>query len=572
MSAVVEFVSDVVGDVADVTFGAVEDVLDFAVEQIVEPVADVVTQTIEQAIEDPIGTIAIAASIAFPPMAPLIMGANTIAHGGSLEDALLSAGTAYVGGQVAQGVGSAVGSAATEAGLEAATAKTFGNIAGNVASTTVRGGDPLMALVSGGVGAGVNELTGQIEGFDELPASAQRAVKTVMASELLGRDPTNALVNQALNLGIKTAMEYTPPTTGDGTVNFADYPVQDFGEGNAEKYLDEYQKSLLEMAESGGYSTQWVADEEGNRTLTYDDGSTITVDPFGYVAGTTNATDTPYVGTSSPSSGLPTFNFSLGQTGGGGTSRATGALRSVGTPSQQPTQRIAAPQRAPTPSSSGLSSLGDTAFGTGSALSNLKAGLFAAKSMDGTFQDPLAEFRRVQQQKPTIYDDSFEQPQMQTPASTPSPVYTYGQEQSIDDILGSKPGVLAFASGGLATPLMASGGSTGTRHGRYAQGGLSTPMVASGGKMRVDFRKGDAVTGEGDGQSDDIPAMLADGEFVFPADVVAAIGNGSTKAGSDKLYDMMHGIRSHVRSAKPKDLPPEIKSPLAFLKFNKARG
>ena len=570
MSAVVDFVSDVVSDVADVVVGAVEDVGDFVVDQIIEPVAEVVTKTIDQVIEDPISAIAMAASVAFPPFAPLIQGANTIVHGGSIEDAFKSAAIGYVGGQVAQGVSGAVGSAATEAGLEAATAKTFGNIAGNVAGTTVRGGDPLTALVSGGVGAGVNELTGQIEGFDELPASAQRAVKTVMASELLGRDPTNALVNQALNLGIKTAMEYTPPTTGDGTVNFADYPVQDFGEGNAEKYLDEYQKSLLEMAESGGYSTQWVADEEGNRTLTYDDGSTITVDPFGYVAGTTNATDTPYVGTSSPSAGLPTFNFSLGQTGGGGTSRATGALRSVGTSSQQPTQRIAAPQRAPTPSSSGLSSLGDTSFGTGSALSNLKAGLFAAKSMDGTFQDPLAEFRRVQQQKPTTYDDSFEQPQMQTPA--PSSVYTYGQEQSIDDILGSKPADIGFAGGGLATPLMASGGSTGTRHGRYANGGLSTPMVASGGKMRVDFRKGDAVTGEGDGQSDDIPAMLADGEFVFPADVVAAIGNGSTKAGSDKLYDMMHGIRSHVRSAKPKDLPPEIKSPLAFLKFNKARG
>jgi hypothetical protein len=53
--------------------------------------------------------------------------------------------------------------------------------------------------------------------------------------------------------------------------------------------------------------------------------------------------------------------------------------------------------------------------------------------------------------------------------------------------------------------------------------------------------------------------------------VVAAIGNGSTKAGSDKLYDMMHGIRAHVRSAKPEDLPPEIKSPLAFLKSKKAR-
>ena len=50
-----------------------------------------------------------------------------------------------------------------------------------------------------------------------------------------------------------------------------------------------------------------------------------------------------------------------------------------------------------------------------------------------------------------------------------------------------------------------------------------------------------------------------------PADVVAALGNGSTKAGSDKLYEMMHEIRRRYRSAKPKDLPPPAKSPLEYL-------
>jgi len=149
-----------------------------------------------------------------------------------------------------------------------------------------------------------------------------------------------------------------------------------------------------------------------------------------------------------------------------------------------------------------------------------------------------------------------------------NPEFSYGKSQSIDDILNMSPG--SQGGNSSAYPLspygFKSGGSVGTRYGRYAGGGLSTPLMAHGGKLRVDFRHGDAVTGPGDGQSDDIPAMLADGEFVFPADVVAALGNGSTKAGSDKLYDMMHGIRAHARSAKPHDLPPEIKSPLDFLK------
>ena len=154
--------------------------------------------------------------------------------------------------------------------------------------------------------------------------------------------------------------------------------------------------------------------------------------------------------------------------------------------------------------------------------------------------------------------------------------YGYGEQPTLDEIFnpGQTQQFQQPAYGTLSTDyqqasplLVATGGAiTGTRHGRYAHGGMATPLMAAGGKLRVDFRHGDAVTGAGDGQSDDIPAMLADGEFVFPADVVAAIGNGSTKAGSDKLYDMMHGIRAHVRSAKPKDLPPEINSPLDFLK------
>jgi hypothetical protein len=192
------------------------------------------------------------------------------------------------------------------------------------------------------------------------------------------------------------------------------------------------------------------------------------------------------------------------------------------------------------------------------------------------FRSALEEFQQLQQsENPDAVQYALSD---QTPQGDRMAPYSYGVDRPIEDILNSQDvamqdvgyspdGVPDYMKTGIQA---ASGGAmTGTRYGKYARGGLSTPLMAAGGKMRVDFRSGDAVTGAGDGQSDDIPAMLADGEFVFPADVVAAIGNGSTKAGSDKLYDMMHGIRAHVRSAKPKDLPPEIKSPLDFLKNTK---
>ena len=141
------------------------------------------------------------------------------------------------------------------------------------------------------------------------------------------------------------------------------------------------------------------------------------------------------------------------------------------------------------------------------------------------------------------------------PEAANTPYYAYGEEEPISAIMGGR----GYAQGGYVAPLMAK------------EGGMTLPLMAKkGGLPREDFRDGKHVAGDGDGQSDDIPAWLADGEFVFPADVVSALGNGSTKAGTDKLYEMMHAIRSRARSKGPKDLPPPaLKSPLDYLKSKK---
>jgi hypothetical protein len=200
-------------------------------------------------------------------------------------------------------------------------------------------------------------------------------------------------------------------------------------------------------------------------------------------------------------------------------------------------------------------------------------------SGEAKFEGPLDQYLKMV--KENAYVPKPQQPQQQnqqgapmqdalTPSQQGSDYFAYGQQPEMNDLLGGSYGgdLLYSKEGGLAVPMMAGGGST--RYGKYAGGGLN--VINHSGKARLDFRKGDAVTGPGDGQSDDIPAMLADGEFVFPADVVAALGNGSTKAGSDKLYEMMHSIRAYHRSAKPKDLPPPAKkSPLDYLKKSKAR-
>lgn len=147
--------------------------------------------------------------------------------------------------------------------------------------------------------------------------------------------------------------------------------------------------------------------------------------------------------------------------------------------------------------------------------------------------------------------------------------------------------VTGFANGGMAVPLMADGGQAsyytyGTpvdpmqvmqqmqqmAHGGRPHGGLHVPTVEG----RHDYRAGSRVMGPGDGQSDDIPAMLADGEYVIDAETVAQLGNGSSKAGSDMLDKFREEIRGHKRSAPVNKIPPASKSPLQYLKQAQSRS
>jgi len=129
----------------------------------------------------------------------------------------------------------------------------------------------------------------------------------------------------------------------------------------------------------------------------------------------------------------------------------------------------------------------------------------------------------------------------------PKSYYTFGKEVNALD------NMMAEGGSPLNTNVPALGGMHQNTH---------VPVMHG----RKDYRKGAAVEGPGDGQSDDIPAMLADGEYVIDADVVAALGNGSNKAGSKVLDEFRENIRKHKRSADLDKIPPKAKSPLAYLK------
>jgi len=71
----------------------------------------------------------------------------------------------------------------------------------------------------------------------------------------------------------------------------------------------------------------------------------------------------------------------------------------------------------------------------------------------------------------------------------------------------------------------------------YKLGGL-VQKYAEGGSAHH-------VKGPGTGRSDDIPAVLSDGEYVIDSESVALLGDGSTDAGAKRLDEMRENLRKH---------------------------
>jgi len=75
----------------------------------------------------------------------------------------------------------------------------------------------------------------------------------------------------------------------------------------------------------------------------------------------------------------------------------------------------------------------------------------------------------------------------------------------------------------------------------YGPNGQLVRAAAKGGAMKpTQFpRRNGPIAGPGTGTSDDIPAMLSDGEFVFTAKAVRNAGDGSRRKGAARMYKLM---------------------------------
>ena len=72
------------------------------------------------------------------------------------------------------------------------------------------------------------------------------------------------------------------------------------------------------------------------------------------------------------------------------------------------------------------------------------------------------------------------------------------------------------------------------------------PGGAGGGNVDSYPPRIGGINGPGTGTSDDVPAMLSDGEFVFTAKAVRGAGNGSRKNGTSNLYSLMRNFEGRA--------------------------
>jgi hypothetical protein len=225
MSAVVEFVSDVVSDVVDVVGDVVEDVADFVVD-----VVDTVGDVVQAVIDDPLPVLLAIGGQMIGIPAPVTMGALTAARGGDLEDIALSMGTAYFAPQIGSAISSTVSSTFIEAGLN----ETFSQVAGRSISqglvngtvAEIRGGsfdDGFAGGFTGGmVAGGVSEVASYVkpdiielaqesglnlQEANTLYNAGTRAFSAGITAEVSGNnDFATAFTNSAISSGVDSGV------------------------------------------------------------------------------------------------------------------------------------------------------------------------------------------------------------------------------------------------------------------------------------------------------------------------------------------------------------------------------
>jgi hypothetical protein len=148
------------------------------------------------------------------------------------------------------------------------------------------------------------------------------------------------------------------------------------------------------------------------------------------------------------------------------------------------------------------------------------------------------------------------------PGKEPEPFDPYGGETG-RSLLEEDPARYSAGVPGVFEPALLSDVSTATTHPFTGQAGgpiessrFQAERIGQEVTQRLQgFQEGGAIDypprvgpiyGPGTGTSDDVPAMLSDGEYVMTADAVRGAGNGNRQQGMRNMYDMMRQFEGRV--------------------------
>jgi hypothetical protein len=197
---------------------------------------------------------------------------------------------------------------------------------------------------------------------------------------------------------------------------------------------------------------------------------------------------------------------------------------------------------------------GASSGGTGSG----GAGNTTVVNPNGPWNTPLVGQNISWAKQPSSTSTPGENPQlaMLMPSLDPS----LARQLSMSGTTGSNLGGNYFSYGSPAQTTQPTG---------YKDGGGVLQSFKDGGSPHIpEFitgATGHYVKGKGTGQSDEIPAMLANGEWVADAATVSDLGDGSSDSGAELLDEFRKVIREHKRSASSNKIPPKA-SPLQYMK------
>ena len=184
----------------------------------------------------------------------------------------------------------------------------------------------------------------------------------------------------------------------------------------------------------------------------------------------------------------------------------------------------------------GLGGLGSNIMNAGYGAAG--AALGAAIPNKGTPATPL----------PTPYQVPYD------PNNVPSWMRRPSQQQQIavspmNTYQNYAPEMQTYADGGDVAPV-----------GMGLPQSAAMPQLMSAAQFGyLNARTGGRIAGPGDGKSDDIPALLSNGEHVIDAATVSDLGNGDNDTGQKRLEEIKHKIRNSAGRKNPRKASPKQK-------------